>query len=82
MTWEGKVAQAQWLRVGRNSQTSLLTPTKNLKLELQPRNEEVKQSETYKRVYFVQPRGHHVANVHSRLGARKRPHGRPQETHP
>lgn len=55
---EGRVAQAQWLRVGRNSQTSLLTPNTNLKVELQPRNEKVKQSGTYKRVYFLQPRGH------------------------
>lgn len=58
MAGEGRVAQAQWLRVRRNSQTSLLTPKKNLKVELQPRNEEVKQSGTYKRVYFLQPRGH------------------------
>jgi len=58
VTWEGRVAQAQWLRVGRNSRTSLITPNKSLKVELQPRNEDVKQRETYKRVYFLQPRGH------------------------
>lgn len=45
-------------RWGRGSQASPLTPYKSLKVEMQPRNQEVKQSGSYKRLYFLQPCGH------------------------
>ena len=69
--------------MGRNSQTSLITPNKSLQVELQPRNEDVKQRETYKRVYFLQPRGHTMWPMYiPGWGVKKRPRERPQETHP